>query len=46
MSVLIEVVIATLFSVIMSTEEMKNDISEKVNVQKEIADISTSEKCD
>lgn len=46
MSVLIEVVIAILFSVIMSTEEVKSEISEKENVKNEITTISTSEKCD
>lgn len=46
MSVLIEVIIATLFSVVMSTEEVKNEISEEVNAVELVADVPVSEKCE
>lgn len=46
MSVLIEVIIATLFSVVMSTEEVKNKISQHTEAQELVADVSVYEKCD
>ncbi|WP_156879211.1 hypothetical protein [Salinimicrobium xinjiangense] len=46
MSVLIEVIIAAFFSVLMSTEEVKNENSEKADPQEQVAGVSSSEDCD
>lgn len=46
MSVLVEIIIAAFFSVLMSTEEVKNENSEKTDAQVQVTSVSFSEECD
>lgn len=45
MSVLIEVIITTFFSVLISTEEVKTNISENIDMQEEYT-VIVSERCE
>ena len=44
MSVLIEIIIAAFFSVLMSTEEVKNENFEPSDAQEQVVDVSISKK--
>lgn len=46
MSVLIEIIVAAFFSVLMSTEEVKNENLENKDIQEQVADLSLSKKCE
>lgn len=46
MSVLVEIIITSFFTVLMSTEEVKNEVSETIRTQEQVAELSKSENCE